>query len=73
VVPLSVVFFGLALDGLGFHVTAVLALAALFLAFGLGPVRAGAFALVAAFAIHGVFYSLLRVPLPWGVLTPVAW
>ena len=72
-VPLAVVFFGLALDPLGFHLTATAALVALFVAFGLGPVRAAAFAVVAALAIHGVFYSLLRVPLPWGVLTPVAW
>lgn len=73
VVPLAVVFFGLALDGLGFHVTAAAALLALFMAFGLGPLRSAAFALAAALAIHAVFYSLLRVPLPWGVLTPIAW
>jgi putative tricarboxylic transport membrane protein len=23
--------------------------------------------------VHYGFYSLLRVPLPWGVLTPWAW
>ena len=72
-VPAAVVFFALALPGLGFHVTAALSLGALFVLFGVGPWRAAAFALVAAVAIHAVFYTLLRVPLPWGVLTPVAW
>jgi putative tricarboxylic transport membrane protein len=23
--------------------------------------------------IHLAFYKLLRVPLPWGLLTPIAW
>ena len=66
-------FFGVALVPLGFHVTAALSLAALFAVFGLGPLRSLALALGASVAIHAVFYSLLRVPLPWGVLTPVAW
>ena len=30
-------------------------------------------ALVATLAVHFMFYKLLRVPLPWGVLTPFAW
>lgn len=68
-----VAFFGVALVPLGFHVTAALSLAALFAVFGLGPLRSLALALGASVAIHAVFYSLLRVPLPWGVLTPVAW
>ena len=72
-VPLVVAFFGLALPRLGFHLTAAASLLALFLLFGLGPLRATAFAVIAAVAIHAVFYTLLRVPLPWGVLTPIAW
>ena len=27
----------------------------------------------ATLLIHAAFYKLLRVPLPWGVLTPIAW
>jgi putative tricarboxylic transport membrane protein len=23
--------------------------------------------------VHFAFYKLLRVPLPWGILTPMAW
>jgi putative tricarboxylic transport membrane protein len=30
-------------------------------------------AVVATLLIHAAFYKLLRVPLPWGVLTPIAW
>jgi putative tricarboxylic transport membrane protein len=28
---------------------------------------------VATLVIHFAFYKLLRVPLPWGMLTPYAW
>jgi putative tricarboxylic transport membrane protein len=30
-------------------------------------------AIVATLLVHFAFYKLLRVPLPWGVLTGVAW
>ena len=30
-------------------------------------------ALVMTLLIHYAFYKLLRVPLPWGVLQPIAW
>ena len=30
-------------------------------------------ALVMTLLIHYAFYKLLKVPLPWGVLTPIAW
>jgi putative tricarboxylic transport membrane protein len=30
-------------------------------------------AIVATLLVHFVFYKLLRVPLPWGLLLPVAW
>jgi putative tricarboxylic transport membrane protein len=30
-------------------------------------------AVLATLLIHAAFYKLLRVPLPWGVLTPIAW
>jgi putative tricarboxylic transport membrane protein len=28
---------------------------------------------IATVLVHFAFYKLLRVPLPWGVLTPWAW
>ena len=70
---LIVVFFGLALDPLGFHVSATLAVGAASFVFGAGPIQSVTLAFAAAFGAHYIFYSLLRVPLPWGVLTPVAW
>jgi putative tricarboxylic transport membrane protein len=30
-------------------------------------------AVVATLVVHFAFYKLLRVPLPWGLLTPFAW
>nr|WP_269117432.1 tripartite tricarboxylate transporter TctB family protein [Ramlibacter monticola] len=69
----SVVFYILAVDRLGFLVTATLILAALFLVLRVPPVRAVGIALVATLLVHLAFYKLLRVPLPWGVLTGVAW
>jgi len=39
---------------------------------GVRPVRAGVVAVVAALVIWYAFYKLLRVPLPWGVLTGMA-
>ncbi len=35
-------------------------------------VRAIPIALIMTLAIHYAFYKLLRVPLPWGVLAPIA-
>jgi putative tricarboxylic transport membrane protein len=72
-VVFDVVFYALALEWLGFFITAIAFLAALFLAFGVTrrwilPIAAGV-----TLAIHYGFYTLLRVPLPWGVLGGIAW
>lgn len=72
-VCLIVVAFGLLLQPAGFHVSATLAVAAAAFVFGAGPFLGVTLGIAAAFATHYVFYSLLRVPLPWGVMTPVAW
>jgi putative tricarboxylic transport membrane protein len=37
------------------------------------PLRAALIAVIATLVIHTAFYKLMRVPLPWGVLTPFAW
>ena len=65
--------FALLLAPLGFHVAATLALLAAVRLFGGGWVMAAIFAPLAAILLHAVFYSVMRVPLPWGVLLPVAW
>jgi len=65
--------FALAMDPLGFHIAAILALIATVRLFGGGWITALVFAPVATALLHLVFYNVLRVPLPWGLLLPVAW
>lgn len=69
----SVVVYALVLHRVGFLVTAALLLAVLFATFGVPRRRIAALAVGAALVIHFVFYTLLRVPLPWGVLEGIAW
>jgi putative tricarboxylic transport membrane protein len=69
----SVVFYILAANWLGFLPTAFVILTALFLVLRVAPARAVLIAAIATLVIHFAFYKLLRVPLPWGLLTPWAW
>ena len=69
----DLVFYALAVDGLGFFITAFAFLSALFLAFGVSRRRILPLAAAVTIAIHYGFYTLLRVPLPWGVLERIAW
>lgn len=69
----AVLFYMLASERLGFLPVAAVSLAALMLAMRVRPLRAVLIAVIAALVIHAVFYKLLRVPLPWGVLAPIAW
>ena len=68
-----VVFYILASTPLGFIPTAFIALAILFAVLGVKPLLVPILAAGVTMAMHYGFYSLLRVPLPWGVLTPWAW
>ncbi|MGR4867884.1 tripartite tricarboxylate transporter TctB family protein [Variovorax sp. LARHSF232] len=69
----GVLFYMLASQALGFLICASLLLFALMLALGVAPGRSLLVAVLASLLIHFAFYKLLRVPLPWGVLTPIAW
>ncbi len=69
----SVVFYIAASNWLGFLPTAALILLALFVVLRVPPGRAVLLAVIATIVIHFAFYKLLRVPLPWGLLTPYAW
>jgi len=69
----SVVFYIAAVDWLGFVPIAMSILLALFLVLRVPPGRAVLVAVIATLVIHFAFYKLLRVPLPWGLLTPYAW
>ena len=69
----DLVFYAFAVGRLGFFITAVIFLSVLMLAFGIRRMRIVPLALVVTMVIHYAFYSLLRVPLPWGVLEGIAW
>jgi len=60
-------------DRLGFVLTGSAYLAALMLVQIEFPRLAVPLAVVLTLVVHAAFYKLLRVPLPWGVLQPVAW
>jgi putative tricarboxylic transport membrane protein len=62
------VFYIVASDMLGFIVCAVLIMLALFLKLGVKLRLAAPIAIMTAFVIHLIFYKMLRVTLPWGVL-----
>ena len=68
----SLAFYVVAADKLGFLICGALILLALFLTLRVRPRLALLLALVLPVVIHLIFYKLLRVPLPWGVL-PVLW
>jgi len=68
----SLVFYIVAADKLGFLICGALILLALFLTLRVRPLLALGLALFLPVTIHLIFYKLLRVPLPWGVL-PVLW
>jgi putative tricarboxylic transport membrane protein len=72
-VVVTPLFFAVALDPLGFLLTAFLCLAALMLAFGARRRWILPIAAVVTLTMHYAFYTLLRVPLPWGVLSGLAW
>lgn len=72
-IPASLVFYFAAADFLGFLVTSSLMLLALFLVFKLRWPVAIAVAIIGSLVIHFMFYSVLMVPLPWGVLETIAW
>jgi putative tricarboxylic transport membrane protein len=64
----GLVFYILAADKLGFHITGIALLAFWVRILGRSWGMAAAVAVVATVAIHLSFYKLLRIPLPWGLL-----
>jgi putative tricarboxylic transport membrane protein len=69
----ALVFYIVAADVLGFVLTGTLLLLGLFLKLNVPLVRAIVVAIVATLVIHALFYKVLKVPLPWGILQPIAW
>jgi putative tricarboxylic transport membrane protein len=69
----GVVGYLLLSEPLGYLLTAPIALLAFMFATGV-RVRVGLpVALLVPLLVHYIFYSALRVPLPWGLLTDYAW
>jgi putative tricarboxylic transport membrane protein len=67
------VLYLVAVGRLGFIIVGTIYLAALMATLRVRFSRALPIALVMTLAIHYAFYKLLKVPLPWGVLQPIAW
>jgi len=69
----ALVFYVVAADPLGFIITSIVFLGVLFLKFGVRIMVALPVAIVSTLVMHTLFYKVLRVPLPWGVLERFAW
>jgi putative tricarboxylic transport membrane protein len=69
----ALLFYILFSDELGYFIVAPIALAAFLFATGTRGLIVLPVALVVPLLMHYVFYTLLKVPLPWGLLTPYAW
>ena len=71
-VAAGLVFYIVAVDRLGFHVTGIALLALWMRVLGASWRVAVPVAVIATLAIHLSFYKLLRVPLPWGLFEAYA-
>ena len=69
----SLLFYILASEFLGFIPAALVVLVLLLSRFGVGLPAALGIAAAATLIIHTIFARFLLVPLPWGLLEPVAW
>ena len=64
----GLVFYVLAADALGFHITGIALLIIWTRILGASWRTAIIVAVIATVAIHLSFYKVLRIPLPWGLL-----
>lgn len=65
--------YALLVDHLGFYLTASVALIVLMTTYGVKARLALPLGIGVTIVIHGTFYKLLGVPLPWGILQGYAW
>lgn len=72
-VVVGLVGYAVIVERLGFFLTSGALLAVLLRAFGVRAKLTAILALVVPVVLHYGFYSVLRVPLPWGVLERMAW
>jgi putative tricarboxylic transport membrane protein len=69
----DLILYAVAVDAIGFFLTAIVFLTVLWLAFGARRRWILPLALAVPMAFHYGFYTLLHVPLPWGLFERVAW
>jgi putative tricarboxylic transport membrane protein len=72
-VLLALLFYILASGWLGFIPTSFIIMVVLLSSFGCRPVTSLVVAALTTLAIQALFARVLLVPLPWGLLQPVAW
>ena len=73
VLVVSVVFYILTSQTLGFLICSTLILTALFVMLRVPVDKSILIAVIASLVIHFAFYKMLRVPLPWGLLKNYTW
>lgn len=66
-------FYILLADKLGFVICGIAILGSMFWKLRVRPALIAPLAIGVTLLIHTIFYKGLRVPLPWGILLPVAW
>jgi len=69
----SMIFYILVSGSLGFIPTSLLIMTTLLKRFDSTWPASIVIAIITTFVIHTLFAKLLLVPLPWGILLPVAW
>lgn len=69
----ALLFYVFAADSLGFILTAILILSVLFYSLRVRLMLILPVAIGVTLFIHTIFYKLLRVPLPWGLLQGMIW
>jgi len=69
----SIVFYILMSNWLGFIPTSLFILTALLVRLGSSRFLSLIVAVATTFIIHTLFAKVLLVPLPWGILLPIAW
>ncbi len=69
----SLLFYITLSDRLGFLICATVVVGVMMWALKVRTALIVPIALTSSLVIHFIFYKGLRVPLPWGVLTPIQW
>jgi len=69
----AVIFYATLLEPVGFHLVSFLTLFFLFMLLQGKWIFSFLLASGVTTGVHFIFYSFLHVPLPWGILEPLAW